>query len=101
MNWIYSSSINPRERGFETIKSTDNSSRPNSFSVLKDQVIQSEVIHQLLLDALKKGDACALATIAKVTGSAPREPGAKMVVYDDGRCVGTIGGGKFESLVIS
>jgi len=64
-------------------------------------VIQSEVIYLLLLDALKKGDACALATIAKVTGSAPREPGAKMVVYDDGRSVGTIGGGKFESLVIS
>jgi xanthine dehydrogenase accessory factor len=64
-------------------------------------VIQGEVIYQLLLDALKKGDACALATIAKVTGSTPREPGAKMVVYDDGRSVGTIGGGKFESLVIS
>ena len=63
--------------------------------------MQSEVIYQLLLDALKKGDACALATIAKVTGSTPRDVGAKMLVYHDGCSVGTIGGGKFESLVIS
>jgi xanthine dehydrogenase accessory factor len=35
-----------------------------------------------------------------VTGSVPREAGAKMVIFEDGRIAGTIGGGKFESLVI-
>jgi xanthine dehydrogenase accessory factor len=64
-------------------------------------VIQGEVIYQLLLDALKKGEACALATIAKVTGSTPRDVGAKMLIYQDGRSAGTIGGGKFESLVVA
>jgi len=64
-------------------------------------VIQGEVIYQLLLDALKTGEACALATIAKVTGSTPRDVGAKMLIYQDGRSAGTIGGGKFESLVVS
>jgi len=35
-----------------------------------------------------------------VTGSVPREAGTKMVIFEDGRIAGTIGGGKFESLVI-
>ncbi|MEO8207178.1 MAG: XdhC family protein, partial [Chthoniobacterales bacterium] len=60
----------------------------------------SETIYRLLLDASQSGEACALVTVATVTGSAPREPGAKMVVFEDGHIVGTIGGGKFESLVI-
>jgi len=64
-------------------------------------MIPSQAIYQVLLDALQAGEACALATVAKVTGSAPRETGAKMVIYQDGRSAGTIGGGKFESLVIA
>jgi xanthine dehydrogenase accessory factor len=42
---------------------------------------------------------CALVTIAETKGSVPREAGAKMLVYGDGRFSGTIGGGKFEALV--
>ena len=60
----------------------------------------SESIHRLLLEASHSGETCALATVAKVTGSAPREAGTKMVIFEDGRIAGTIGGGKFESLVI-
>ena len=60
----------------------------------------SEEIHRLLLEASHSGEGCALATVAKVTGSAPREAGTKMVIFEDGRIAGTIGGGKFESLVI-
>jgi xanthine dehydrogenase accessory factor len=63
--------------------------------------MSSDGVYQLLLDAFKAGEACALATVAKVTGSAPRQTGAKMVIYQDGRSAGTIGGGKFESLVIA
>jgi xanthine dehydrogenase accessory factor len=63
--------------------------------------MSSQGIYELLLDAFQAGEACALATVAKVTGSAPRETGAKMVIYQDGRSAGTIGGGKFESLVIA
>lgn len=40
-------------------------------------------------------------TIAATTGSVPRAAGSKMFVYSDGRSSGTIGGGKFESLVIA
>jgi xanthine dehydrogenase accessory factor len=43
----------------------------------------------------------AVVTVAATTGSVPRAAGSKMFVYVDGRFSGTIGGGKFESLVIA
>jgi xanthine dehydrogenase accessory factor len=60
----------------------------------------SAEIHRLLLEASHSGETCAVATVAKVTGTAPREAGTKMVIFEDGHVAGTIGGGKFESLVI-
>ena len=60
----------------------------------------SEAIHRLLLEASRAGETCALATVAMVTGSVPREAGAKMLIFEGGRISGTVGGGKFESLVI-
>ncbi len=42
----------------------------------------------------------ALVTVAATSGSVPRAAGSKMLVYADGRSSGTIGGGKFEALVI-
>ena len=43
---------------------------------------------------------CALVTVASTKGSVPRAAGSKMLVYADHRTSGTIGGGKFEALVI-
>ena len=40
-----------------------------------------------------------LCTLAKVVGSAPQTPGAKMWVWAEG-FKGTIGGGKFESEIL-
>lgn len=54
-----------------------------------------------LLEARRLGRPCALATVAATKGSVPRHPGAKMIVYEDGSISGTVGGGKFESLVIA
>lgn len=44
---------------------------------------------------------CVVTTVAGATGSAPRAAGAKMIVYPGGATSGTVGGGKFESLVIA
>jgi xanthine dehydrogenase accessory factor len=44
---------------------------------------------------------CALVTVVNTRGSVPRAAGSKMLVYYDGKVSGTIGGGKFESLVIA
>ena len=39
---------------------------------------------------------CALVTVVEVRGSAPREPGARMVIAPNGGFRGTIGGGELE-----
>jgi xanthine dehydrogenase accessory factor len=48
-------------------------------------------------DALKRGDAVALVTVVRSNGSTPQRAGAKMLVFADGRSVGTIGGGCYEN----
>ncbi len=60
----------------------------------------SDILDELL-EARRAGKPCALATVAATKGSVPRHPGAKMIVYADGSIAGTVGGGKFESLVIA
>ena len=52
---------------------------------------------EALSDALASGDTVALVTIVATHGSTPQRTGAKMVVYPDGRIVGTIGGGCYEN----
>jgi xanthine dehydrogenase accessory factor len=48
-------------------------------------------------DALDRGEPAALVTIVSTTGSTPQRVGAKMLVFADGRTVGTIGGGCYEN----
>ncbi len=48
-------------------------------------------------EALERGEAAALVTIVAARGSTPQRVGAKMLVFADGRSVGTIGGGCYES----
>ena len=48
-------------------------------------------------DALERGEPAALVTIVTTTGSTPQRVGAKMLVFGDGRIVGTIGGCCYEN----
>ncbi|MDP1570530.1 MAG: XdhC/CoxI family protein [Vicinamibacterales bacterium] len=48
-------------------------------------------------EALKRGEDVALVTIVSAQGSTPQRVGAKMLVFADGRTVGTIGGGCYEN----
>jgi len=48
-------------------------------------------------DALERGEPAALVTIVATTGSTPLRPSPKMLVFGDGRIVGTIGGGCYEN----
>jgi xanthine dehydrogenase accessory factor len=48
-------------------------------------------------EALEHGEPAALVTIVRSTGSTPQRTGAKMLVFADGRTVGTIGGGCYEN----
>ena len=48
-------------------------------------------------EALDRGEPAALVTIVSTTGSTPQRIGAKMLVFADGRTIGTIGGGCYEN----
>src|SRR4051812_24238009 len=58
--------------------------------------MSQEVLTELV-KALERGDDVALVTIVAAQGSTPQRVGAKMMVYPDGRTVGTIGGGCYEN----
>jgi xanthine dehydrogenase accessory factor len=53
-----------------------------------------------LAEIARMGTADALCTIIRTKGSTPRKEGCKMLVYPDGKIVGSIGGGEIESRVI-
>ena len=50
----------------------------------------------LLEEALDRHGRAAMVSVVSVKGSAPREPGARLLVNPDGTFVGTIGGGTLE-----
>ncbi len=56
----------------------------------------SEEIYRAIVRALERGERAALVTIVATGGSTPQRVGAKMLVYEDGRTLGTIGGGCYE-----
>jgi xanthine dehydrogenase accessory factor len=57
----------------------------------------NQEVFSALAEALEKGEEVALVTIVAARGSTPQRVGAKMLVYPDGRTVGTIGGGCYEN----
>ena len=57
-------------------------------------------IYQALSELEKNNEAAALCTVVKSEGSTPRHVGSKMLVYPDGKFIGTVGGGELENRVI-
>jgi xanthine dehydrogenase accessory factor len=57
----------------------------------------NQEVFKALAEALDQGEEVALVTIVASNGSTPQRVGAKMLVYSDGRTVGTIGGGCYEN----
>lgn len=52
-------------------------------------------------EALQRGERAVLVTLVAVEGPAPRLPGARMLVFADGRTEGTIGGGALEAQALA
>jgi xanthine dehydrogenase accessory factor len=61
---------------------------------------QMQFIYEAILDAQRSGQPAALATVIRARGSVPRHEASKMLVYADGRIVGTVGGGELENRTI-
>ncbi len=60
----------------------------------------SQVLTELLA-AQTRREPVALAVIIRDQGSVPRHAGTKMLVYSDGRTLGTVGGGEMEARVVA
>ena len=56
-------------------------------------------IYHALSELEKTNESAALCTVVKSEGSTPRHVGSKMLVYADGRFIGTVGGGDLEHRV--
>ncbi len=59
-----------------------------------------DAIYQALAEIEKNNDSAALCTVVKSEGSTPRHVGSKMLVYPDGKFIGTVGGGDLEHRVM-
>ena len=57
-------------------------------------------IYGAIISARENGQAVALTTVIRVSGSVPRHAGSKMLVWPDGQISGTVGGGEMEARVI-
>jgi xanthine dehydrogenase accessory factor len=57
-------------------------------------------IYQALSEVEKNNESAALCTVVKSIGSTPRHVGSKMLVYSDGKFIGTVGGGDLEHRVL-
>jgi xanthine dehydrogenase accessory factor len=55
--------------------------------------------YEEILKLRSEGRSGALATIVSAKGSTPREVGAKMLIYEDGKFLGSVGGGCMEGEV--
>ena len=58
--------------------------------------LMNHEVFAALGEALSRGEEAALVTIVSSNGSTPQRVGAKMLVFGDGRIVGTVGGGCYE-----
>lgn len=62
--------------------------------------MEAGVFFRELAAAMAEKRPLALAVMVEAQGSVPQRPGAKMIVYEDGTTLGTVGGGQMELDVI-
>lgn len=61
--------------------------------------IPQNELYDLLNNAVEKNERVAVATVANTKGSTPQRRGAKMLFFENGETVGTVGGGCVEAEV--
>lgn len=63
-------------------------------------MVTVEELYKAIYESVRDGESVCVATVVNVQGSTPRESGAKMVIWPDGRTMGTVGGGQLEARVL-
>jgi xanthine dehydrogenase accessory factor len=58
-------------------------------------------LYQAVAEMEARNESGVLCTIIRSSGSTPRHAGSKLLVYEDGRFTGTVGGGEVEARVIT
>jgi xanthine dehydrogenase accessory factor len=61
--------------------------------------VENRALYEELAEIERTGKAAVLATVVRARGAVPRHAGSKMLVYPDGRTLGSIGGGEMEQRV--
>lgn len=61
----------------------------------------TEDIYRAIYESVQKGESVCVATVVGAKGSTPRNMGAKMVIWEDGRTMGSVGGGELERRVLA
>lgn len=56
-------------------------------------------LYRMLAEANQRNEGVVVATVAHTRGSTPQQRGAKMVFFESGRTMGTVGGGCIEAEV--
>lgn len=59
-----------------------------------------EELYKAIYESIQKGESVCVATVVGAKGSTPRNMGAKMVIWEDGRTLGSVGGGELERRVL-
>src|SRR5260370_17807420 len=60
-----------------------------------------DAVYQALAEVVSSNQTAALCTVVRSEGSTPRHVGSKMLVYPNGRFIGTVGGGELEHRVLA
>ena len=68
-----------------------------STNPLKARSLGPAEIYAEMQRRLAKGSPAAMATVINTKGSTPQQVGAKMVIFEDGGFIGTVGGGCVEA----
>jgi len=63
--------------------------------------LEARALHRRLPALVPDGTRAVLVVVVETRGSAPRDAGASLLVFDDGRFEGTIGGGHVEEAAIA
>lgn len=61
----------------------------------------TEDLYRSIYESVQRGESVCIATVIGAKGSTPRNMGAKMAIWEDGRTMGSVGGGELERRVLA